>query len=268
MTDDVGNSEGSPEDDRALDAAVEAVAGAGHAVALTGAGISVESGIPDFRSPAGLWSVFDPEEYATLSCFLHRPEKAWRLYRALGRTIAGKEPNAAHVALASLEAAGRLAGVVTQNIDGLHQAGGSRRVLEIHGDWTHLQCLGCGRLEPFLPAHLEDGPVPACAGCGGLLKPNVVLFEEAVRAMDEIQALIRNCDVLLVVGTSAEVAPASLLPSQVHRTGGVVLEFNLGPTQLTAELGGRRSRLVRGPAGLTLPRLANGVRARREAGAR
>lgn len=268
MTEHGGDYPVDLDGDRALETAAGAVAGAHHLVALTGAGISVESGIPDFRSLGGLWSVFDPGEYATLSCFLRQPEKAWKLFRALGRTVAGKGPNPAHAALASLESAGRLAGIVTQNIDGLHQAAGSRRVLEIHGDWTRLQCLGCGRLEPFLPGHLEEGPIPACPACGRPLKPNVVLFEEAVRAMDEIQELIRPCDVLLVVGTSAEVAPASLLPSQVHGNGGLVLEFNLGPTQLTAELGGTRTQLVRGPAGITLPRLVERVRDRREAGIR
>lgn len=268
MTDDLGDPIGALSGDRALETAAEAVAGARHAVALTGAGISVESGIPDFRSPGGLWSEFDPAEYATLSCFLRHPEKAWKLFRALGRTVAGKGPNAAHAALADLEAAGCLAGIVTQNIDGLHQAAGSRNVLEIHGDWARLQCLGCGRLEPFVRAHLDDGPVPACGGCGCLLKPNVVLFEEGVRDPDKIQDLVQPCDVLLVIGTSAEVAPASLLPSQVHRSGGTVLEFNLGPTQLTAELSGTRTQLVRGPVGVVLPRFVKRVHERREAGAR
>ena len=117
-------------------------------MALTGAGISVESGIPDFRSAGGLWAVYDPQEYATIDAFLGDPEKAWKLYRAMGETIEGKEPNAGHRALADLEEAGRLACVITQNIDGLHQAAGSRSVIEIHGDHKHLQCLRKPLLEP------------------------------------------------------------------------------------------------------------------------
>jgi NAD-dependent deacetylase len=222
-------------------------------VALTGAGISVESGIPDFRSPGGLWARFDPYEYASLSCFIDRPEKAWELYRELGGTVRGKLPNPAHEALARLERAGLLSGVVTQNVDGLHQAAGSRQVLEIHGDHSHLQCLQCGRLEPFEPHHLEPGPVPRCETCGFPLKPNVVLFEEPVRDMGRILALVRDCRLLLVVGTSAEVVPASALPGEVLRRGGSLLEFNLEPTQLTLEGLGPRGALVRGPVGTTLP---------------
>src|SRR5262249_1846900 len=154
------------------------------------------------------------------------PEKAWRLYRALGRTLLDREPNPAHRALAVLAASGRLAGIVTQNVDGLHQRAGSPRVLEIHGEHGRLQCLGCERLEPFLRGHLEDGPIPRCAACGHPLKPNVVLFEEPVREMTEIDRLLEGCDLLLVVGTSAEVYPAAGLSVQVLERGGSLLEFN------------------------------------------
>ncbi len=203
------------------------------AVALTGAGISVESGIDDFRSPGGLWSKFAPDEYATLSTFRQNPQKAWKLYRALGRGIIGKEPNPAHYVLAQLEKKKMLKGVVTQNIDNLHQDSGSSHVLEIHGDHKHLQCLGCGDLGPLPPQILDDHAVPQCAHCSRPLKPNVVLFGENVRHMDEIQQLIHRCDILMVIGTSAQVYPAAALPEQVKSMGGLIYEFNIEETVLT-----------------------------------
>ncbi len=251
---------------KSLETAAEAIGSARHGVALTGAGISVESGIPDFRSAGGLWSVFDPMEYATLSCFLRDPAKAWRLYRALGRSVEGKTPNAAHAALARLEREGLLRGVVTQNVDGLHQAAGSARVLEIHGSASRLACIGCGHAEPMLARHLDEGPVPSCPSCGRPLKPDVVLFEESVRAMDAIGDLLRRCDVLVLVGTSAEVAPASFLPVDAHRRGACIVEFNVGPTWLTDELAGSRAILVRGPASATVPAVADRALRRRAAG--
>lgn len=246
-------SDGSTGD---LGAVVSRLAAAGRMVALTGAGVSVESGIPDFRSPGGLWEVFDPMEYATLGCFLEDPDKAWELYRALGRVIAGKEPNPAHRALADLEARGLLAGIITQNIDGLHQAAGSRTVLEIHGEHANLQCLSCGGLEPFRQVHLEPGPAPRCVRCAAAMKPNVVLFDEAVRELDAIERLLAGCDVLLVAGTSAEVYPASALPWSVLRRGGSVIEFNVAPTRLTMSGLGPGGALVEGPVGVTLPAVA------------
>lgn len=246
----------------AIRIAAERVRSARRIVALTGAGISVESGIPDFRSPGGLWSVFDPLEYATLTCFREDPEKAWRLYRALGRSLAGCEPNPAHRALARLESAGRLAGIVTQNVDGLHQRAGSVRVVEMHGEHGHLQCLSCDRLEPISPAQLEAGPVPRCPACGVPLKPNVVLFEESVRGLLDIARLVDGCDLLLVVGTSAEVWPAAGLPDQVLSEGGSVLEFNLEETRLTRQGLGPRGLTVPGPAGVVLPAVASRVLAR------
>jgi NAD-dependent deacetylase len=242
-------------DGETLAEAVRALCNSSFAAALTGAGISVESGIPDFRSPGGLWSVFDPEEYATLTTFRNHPEKAWRLYRALGRTLEGKRPNPAHEALAALEAAGLLGLVVTQNVDGLHQAAGSERVIEIHGDHRHLQCLACGHLEEVTEAHLAAEDVPLCPRCGSPFKPNVVLFEEPVRGLEEIEAAMRRCDLLLVVGTSGLVWPTAGLPKMVKRGGGRVLEFNLGSTDLTES--GAVDYLFAGQAGKTLARFAS-----------
>jgi len=230
-----------------------ALAGSGTRVALTGAGISVESGIPDFRSPGGLWSIFDPFEYATLSCFLREPDKAWRLYRALGRTIRDKSPNPAHLTLAKLERDGILSAVITQNVDGLHQAAGSRRVLEVHGDHRRLPCLSCGSTTLFEPRHLDPGPAPVCEHCGGALKPNVVLFEEPVREMGAILDVLRDCTLMLVAGTSAEVAPASLFPQRVIEGGGSLVEFNIEPTGLGRWGLGEHGGVVLGPVGRTLP---------------
>ncbi len=221
------------ENEAHLEEALERFLAARHPAALTGAGISVESGIPDFRSPGGLWTVFTPEEYATLEVFLDDPEKAWKLYRALGKSLEGIRPNPAHRALARLEQAGRLAGIVTQNVDGLHQAAGSRRVIEMHGDHQRLHCLDCKKLEAVRREHYESGNVPACRHCGRALKPNVVLFGEDVRRMDEINRLLEDCDLLLVVGTSAQVYPAAGLPDRVKMNGGSIYEFNMEATHLT-----------------------------------
>ncbi len=256
-----GRIEISPEGDVEgdLGAAARAIAGARDVTALTGAGISVESGIPDFRSEGGLWSVFDPMEYATLSCFLEDPEKAWTLYRALGRILEGKAPNPAHRALARLERARVVRGIVTQNVDGLHQAAGSANVLEIHGEATHLQCLRCRSLEPVTPGHLVPGPVPRCGACGSPLKPNLVLFEEPVRQLEAISALVRRSGLMIVAGTSCEVAPASLLPEEILARKGSIVEMNLRPTQLTEGGLGPDGFFVEGPLGVTLPRLAAAV---------
>lgn len=194
--------------------------------ALTGAGISVGSGIPDFRSPGGLWTVFSPEAFATLEVFTRNPAKAWELFRALGKVLEGKQPNAAHRALAQLEQQGILHGIVTQNIDALHQQAGSRRVFEIHGEHRHLHCLQCGESIPVAPSHFSTPEVPRCSFCGYPLKPNVVLFGEAVRDLEAIHAFIADCDLLLVVGTSAQVYPAAALPDMVRQNGGSIFEFN------------------------------------------
>jgi NAD-dependent deacetylase len=216
-----------------LDEAVALFRKAKKSVALTGAGISVESGIDDFRSPGGLWSKYSPEEYATLSVFRSNPKKAWKLYRDLGVGLIGKKPNGAHLVLADLEKRGLLKGVVTQNIDNLHQDAGSRVVLEIHGDHRHLQCISCGDISPLLDDILQHDLVPHCTRCNHALKPNVVLFEENVRHMDEINTLLYGCDVLLVIGTSAQVYPAASFPEMVKGSGGYLFEFNIDETVLT-----------------------------------
>jgi NAD-dependent deacetylase len=237
--------------------------GATKTVALTGAGISVGSGIPDFRSPGGLWTLFSPEEYATLEVFYHHPAKAWELYRALGRVLLGKRPNPAHRALAELEEHGRLSGIVTQNVDGLHQQAGSRRVFEIHGDHQHLHCLQCDHLQALEPSHYQRTEVPRCPHCGFPLKPNVVLFGESVRNIEAIYAFIADCDLLLVIGTSAQVYPAAALPSMVRDRGGLIFEFNREQALSSADFGTTaRSAdfFFQGDVGVTLPMLVSACR--------
>lgn len=204
------------------------------AVALTGAGISVNSGIDDFRSPGGLWSKLSPDEYATLEVFIQSPAKAWILYRELGKGLLGRQPNKAHRVLADLEKSGLLKGLVTQNVDNLHQVAGSEKVLEIHGDHQHLQCLQCSNLIPVKKSHYSQDEIPTCKLCNYPLKPNVVLFGEAVRSMDAIEQLLVNCDLLLVIGTSAQVYPAAGFPAAVKQRGGLIFEFNREPALATS----------------------------------
>jgi len=243
-----------PERD-ALDEAAELYRQARYPVALTGAGISVESGIPDFRSDGGLWTVFRPEEYATIEAFTRSPEKAWRLYRALSAGLIDKQPGPAHTALAQLEAADELEAIITQNIDGLHSRAGSQRVLQVHGEHQNLHCLACGFLRPFRQSDLEDGPPPACSKCGYPLKPNIVLFGEMVREMPKIDEFLALCDLLLVIGTSAQVYPVASFPYMVHRQGGLIYEFNMAPTPLTHSA----DFFFEGKAGTSLPALAKAV---------
>ncbi len=238
-----------------FDEAVAEFCHAARPVALTGAGISVESGIPDFRSPGGLWSVFRPDEFATVEVFLHAPERAWKLYRALGETLIDKRPGAAHRALADLEKAGRLQAVITQNIDGLHTKGGSRNVIEVHGEHQHLHCLRCESRRPFVTTDLADGPVPRCSQCAYPLKPNIVLFGELVRDMEKVELLLNETDLLMVIGTSAQVYPVASFPYAVREKGGRIYEFNTEETGLTPTA----DFFVRGKAGTTVEAFVQAV---------
>ncbi len=223
---------------------------------LTGAGISVESGIPDFRSRGGLWERFDPQEYATISAFRRDPRKVWRMLAEMESVLDAARPNPAHYALARLEDAGVVEGVITQNIDGLHQEAGSHRVIEFHGSHRTLTCLSCGRRVTREEARARSTP-PPCE-CGALLKPDVVFFGEPIpaAALRESQILASRCRVMLVVGTSAEVAPANQMPWIAKRAGAAVIEVNLAPSELTRSC---TDLLLQGPAGRVLPELAEAV---------
>jgi NAD-dependent deacetylase len=178
---------------------------------LTGAGVSTESGIPDFRSPSGIWGQFDPLEYATTGAFRRDPEKVWSFYGPRFRMLSSAEPNRAHLALAELERHGLVRAVVTQNIDLLHERAGSRELVEVHGSIRTSSCLACGAAYALREVErlLADADAPACPRCGAILKPDVVFFGELLpeHAIDRAYALARRARLLLVVGSALEVHP-------------------------------------------------------------
>jgi NAD-dependent protein deacetylase/lipoamidase len=188
----------------------------GPVVVLTGAGVSTESGIPDFRSSSGLWAEVDPFEVATIDAFRRDPERVWGFYRERFRSLLAAEPNAAHRALAELEARGHVRAVVTQNIDTLHERAGSREVVEVHGSIRRAVCLRCGGEEALdgVLRQLEERDTPLCPSCGAVLKPGVVLFGELlpVGAIERARQLAREAGLMLVVGSSLEVWPVAGLP--------------------------------------------------------
>jgi NAD-dependent deacetylase len=216
-------------------------------VVLTGAGISTESGIPDFRSASGIWAQYDPMEYATIDAFRRDPEKVWEFYALRLGVLAEAEPNAGHLALAELERRGLVQAVVTQNIDGLHQRAGSREVIEVHGSIRTASCLECGA-----EAALER-PAQRCPRCGAIMKPGVVMFGELLpeAAMARAAELARAAGLLLVVGSTLEVYPVAALPEETLMAGGTLAIVNRGPTPYD----GRAALKIDDAAGLTLGRL-------------
>lgn len=209
------------------------------AIAFTGAGASTESGIPDFRGGDGLWRRFPPAEYATLGAFMANPGKVWRMLAELEELLEA-QPNMGHEALAQLEAMGLLAGVITQNIDGLHQRAGSRTVVEFHGSSQSFTCMRCqARYDAGAVRGMPragDAPMPMPTDChnggtGCMLKPDVVLFDEGIpqEAMHQTAQLLEGADLVLVAGTSCEVYPAAGIPTTVRANGGRIVEINLEP---------------------------------------
>jgi NAD-dependent deacetylase len=227
-------------------------------VALTGAGMSTGSGIPDFRSPqAGIWNGDDPRVVASQQTFRYAPEIFFAWVRPLASQIRRAEPNAAHRALATLEAQGRLHTVITQNIDELHRRAGSRHVLEIHGSLHTATCVRCLRVWPgaeLVDRFVADGRMPFCPTCGGLVKPDVTLMGEQLPApvMREAQLAARACDFMLVAGSSLEVMPAAGLPVEAMNHGAAVVVVNQGPTYLDE----RADVVIRADVAQVLPALA------------
>ena len=201
-------------------------------VVLTGAGVSTESGIPDFRSPTGIWAEVDPFEVASIRAFRRDPARVWSFYRERIDLLRRAEPNAAHEALAELERRGWVEAIVTQNIDTLHSRAGSREVVEVHGSIRSAQCLGCLWTEPAAAvlAQLETSGLPSCPRCSEVLKPGVVMFGELLPAgaMERATQLARGARLLLVVGSSLEVWPVAGLPLEAQAFAIV----NRGPTAL------------------------------------
>jgi NAD-dependent deacetylase len=220
-------------------------------VALTGAGVSTESGIPDFRSPTGIWAQYDPMEYATIEAFVNDPEKVWSFYAPRYRALTEAQPNDAHLALAELERRGIVSAVITQNIDLLHERAGSRDVVEVHGSIRECVCLACGARYGLADVlrMLDGTTVPRCT-CGQVVKPGVVMFGELLEAeaIDRAFALARKAKLLLVVGSTLEVQPVAGLPWETLTAGGEVAIVNLGPTAFD----GRASLKVDGKAGEVL----------------
>lgn len=220
-----------------IEKAGDLVRQARRAVVLTGAGISTASGIPDFRSPdSGLWNSVNPMTVASIMAFRQRPQDFYDWVRPLVDVMLAAKPNAAHIALAQLEAAGRLSSVITQNIDGLHQAAGSKNVYEVHGHIREATCMRCYEVYPaeaVLKQFVEDSQVPTCH-CGGVLKPNVILFGEQLpmQALLGARAEVEQCDLLIVAGSSLEVAPVSELPEQVLANRARLIIVNFQPTYM------------------------------------
>lgn len=205
-------------------------------MALTGAGVSVPSGIPDFRSPGtGLWENVNPMEVAHIDAWREDPERFWRFYGERFNALQSREPNGAHAALAELEARGILDAVITQNIDTLHRRAGSREVIEVHGTIEHSSCLACGERQPLaeVRGRIEAAPdgVPRCEQ-GDPLKPDVVLFGEMLPAaeLERARELAAGADLLLCVGSSLEVQPVASLPAVTLASGGAVAIVTQGPT--------------------------------------
>jgi NAD-dependent deacetylase len=208
-------------------------------VALTGAGISVPSGIPDFRSPGtGIWENVDPMEVAHIDAFRSDPERFWKFYRPRFETLDDKQPNPAHSALAELEAQGLLDAVVTQNIDRLHRKAGSKRLIEVHGSIDTSSCTDCDQSYPLEQVDgLFTNGVAHCATCSGLVKPDVVLFGEFLpaEAIQQAQSLAERCDLLLCVGSSLEVYPVAGLPQIALASGAKLGIVTQGPTPYDSE---------------------------------
>jgi NAD-dependent deacetylase len=220
-------------------------------VILTGAGISAESGVPTFRGADGLWRQYRATDLATPEAFARDPKLVWEFYNWRRELLAPLKPNSGHHALAQLENQVPDFFLITQNIDGLHQIAGSRKVLEIHGSIWRVRCTLCSRVAEN---HSVPLPVlPVCEGCGGLLRPHVVWFGEALDTLILVKAyeVLSFCQVLLIIGTSGNVEPAASMGLHAKNYGAMVAEINLEPTQYT----GSYDVSILGKSGIILPQL-------------
>jgi NAD-dependent deacetylase len=248
-------------DDRALTRAADLFRDSAHAVALTGAGISTPSGIPDFRSAgSGLWERHDPMQFASLISFRHRPESFFDWFRDLALQLWNAEPNPAHEALARLEQQGFLKAVITQNIDGLHHKAGSDVVLEMHGNVRNCTCVACYRnfrTADHFVEYVQEGAYPVCADCGSFLKPDVILYGEQLpqEIYRDAKQLVDKSDLVLIGGSSLEVAPVSSLPLLAANHGARLIIVNREPTYMDE----RAEVLVQAEIAEALPAIADKI---------
>ncbi len=246
-----------------IEQAANLIKNAKHAVALTGAGISTPSGIPDFRSPgSGLWEQSDSMSIASIWGFVEHPQGFYDWVKPLSQKMMVAQPNPAHCALAELEAMGRIHAIITQNIDNLHQRAGSKRVLEVHGHMREATCIRCYHMvpaQPLMEKFVADGTMPTCEVCGGVMKPNVVLFGEMlpVSVMYEAEQESKTCDVMLIAGSSLEVAPAADLPLVAKKNGAVLVIVNKTSTIADAYA----AVVLREDVANALPRIVAAVKA-------
>lgn len=222
-------------------------------VALTGAGISEESGIPTFRDKGGLWEKYDPMVYASIDVFMKDPSKYWSLRDLFIKNYDDYKPNKAHYALKDLEEMGILRCVITQNIDGLHIKAGNKNVIEIHGSIREIFCLKCNK--KYEPPNIPDGIPPYCS-CGGVLKPNTVLFGEELppEAIMKAKHESMTCKIMLLIGTSAIVYPAASLPHLAQQNGALIVEINIERAFPNADY------YIEGKAGVVLPKIVDAIR--------
>jgi NAD-dependent deacetylase len=235
------------------DALIEQLRAAKRVVALTGAGVSAESGVPTFRDAlTGLWAKFDPLELATPSAFARNPKLVWDWYAARRAQVLQVAPNAGHMSLAQMEARVPDFLLATQNVDGLHARAGSRNLVELHGNIARVRCSREDRIVEQWDEPADALP-PRCPACGAFLRPDVVWFEELlpVGALERAEAAARECDVLIVAGTSGEVYPAAAIPQYARSGGARVVEVNPNPTPLSA----LAHDTLRGPSASVLPAL-------------
>ena len=249
---------------QSIEEAARAIAGARHVVALVGAGLSAESGVPTFRGPEGLWTKHGEPDLRDYERFIQDPKAWWEQriarqsrFAEMVEALEHAQPNPGHRALCEMEDLGYLKHIITQNIDNLHQAAGSRAITEIHGNRTKLRCVECGSRWPLDEFAIEELP-PSCPECGGVVKGDTVMFGEPIPrdALHECSDQTWKCDCMLLIGTSAVVYPAAGFPVDVKGMGGCLIEFNPDETLLTRLC----DVTVRAPAGEALPQVVQRLR--------
>ncbi|MCF8002099.1 MAG: NAD-dependent deacylase [Halanaerobiales bacterium] len=234
-----------------LNQAVKSIKRAAHITVFTGAGISVESGIPPFRGENGLWQKYDPY-FLNIEYFINNPKKSWRLNKKIFYDLLeNRKPNNAHKVIAGMEKQGLIKAVITQNIDNLHQKAGSKNVYEFHGTYKELKCMKCGKIIEYKKELLKSLP-PICNQCGDLLKPNYIFFGEGIpqKAYSSSVKETEKSDLFIVIGTTGEVQPASLIPFMAHKKGATIIEINIKSSNFTSQitdifLNGKASKVLK-----------------------